>query len=68
MLKKLALALLSVSVANITSAADVDLAQLQAQIKAQQAQIDALVAATEQPSTSSQAMFKNTTLAGYGEA
>ena len=67
MLKKLALALLSVSVANITSAADVDLAQLQAQIKAQQAQIDALVAAVEKP-TSTASTFSNITLGGYGEA
>lgn len=60
MLKKLALALLSVSVANITSAADVDLAQLQAQIKAQQARIDALVAAVEKP-TSTASTFSNIT-------
>ncbi|MCB1657124.1 MAG: hypothetical protein KDI39_02745, partial [Pseudomonadales bacterium] len=66
MLKKLALAMLSVSVANIAVAADVDLAQLQAQLKAQQAQIDALVAAVEKPTASN--AFSNTTLGGYGEA
>jgi hypothetical protein len=67
MLKKLALAMLSVSVANMVYANQVDLAQLQAQLKAQQAQIDALVAAAEQPGATGSA-FGNTTLGGYGEA
>ncbi|PTQ91184.1 hypothetical protein C8N29_101256 [Agitococcus lubricus] len=68
MLNKLATAMLSLSVASSVYAqtTEAEIASLKAQLKAQQAQIDALVAAVEQPTTSQG--FANTTLGGYGEA
>lgn len=64
---KLSVATLVLSAAISTVYANDDLAQLKAQLKAQQAQIDALVAASEKQTTGVSAL-NNTTLGGYGEA
>lgn len=64
---KLSVATLVLSTAISSVYANDDLAQLKAQLKTQQAQIDALVAASEKQ-TSTASTFVNTTLGGYGEA
>lgn len=66
MLKKSLLATLLSAASTITVAADMDISTLQAQLKAQQLQIDALVAASEKPSLST--ISSRTSIGGYGEA
>ena len=66
MLRKSMLATLLSAASSIAMASDVDISTLQAQLKAQQLQIDALVAASERPTTST--MFSKTSIGGYGEA
>ena len=65
---KLSVATLVLSAAISSVYANDDLAQLKAQLKAQQAQIDALVAASEKQTSAAGSAFANTTLGGYGEA
>ena len=66
MLKKSLLATLLSAASTITVASDIDISILQSQLKAQQLQIDALLAASEKPTTST--MFSKTSIGGYGEA
>ena len=54
------------SASTITVASDIDISILQSQLKAQQLQIDALLAASEKPTTST--MSAKTSIGGYGEA
>jgi hypothetical protein len=56
MLKKSLLATLLSAASTITVASDMDISTLQAQLKAQQIQIDALVAASERPTTSAMSL------------
>ncbi len=66
MLKKSLLATLLSVASTITAASDMDISTLQAQLKAQQIQIDALVAASEKSTVST--LSPQTTIGGYGEA
>ena len=66
MLKKSLLATLLSAASTITVASDIDISILQSQLKAQQLQIDALLAASEKPTTST--MSAKTSIGGYGEA
>ncbi len=66
MLKKSLMATLLSAASTITIASDIDISTLQAQLKAQQIQIDALVAASEKPTFST--ISSQTTIGGYGEA
>ncbi|MDO9180365.1 MAG: porin [Agitococcus sp.] len=66
MLKKSLLATLLSAASTITVASDMDISTLQAQLKAQQIQIDALVAASEKSTVST--LSPQTTIGGYGEA
>jgi hypothetical protein len=66
MFKKSLLATLLSAVSTVTMASDMDISTLQAQLKAQQVQIDALVTASEKPTFS--AMSSKTSIGGYGEA
>ncbi|MDO8417492.1 MAG: hypothetical protein Q7S87_14895 [Agitococcus sp.] len=66
MLKKSLMATLLSAASTITVASDIDISTLQAQLKAQQIQIDALVAASEKPTLST--ISSQTTIGGYGEA
>jgi len=66
MFKKSLLATLLSAVSTMTVASDMDISTLQAQLKAQQLQIDALVAASEKPTSSM--ISSKTSIGGYGEA
>lgn len=68
MFKKTLLAVAATTISLGSFANEADIATLKSQLKAQQAQIDALVAAVEKPSTNNSALFNKTSIAGYGEA
>jgi hypothetical protein len=68
MFKKSLLAFTIATASGAVFANEAEISALKNQLKAQQLQIDALVAAIEKPSANNSNPFSKTTLAGYGEA